>query len=57
MGRLNRNFKKPWGNQGRTPYITSYRSFTLFGTLKMSYGILPLFSRMLIWIYGAGLEL
>ncbi len=35
MGALNRNFENPWRNQGRTPYNTSYRSFTLFGILKM----------------------
>ncbi len=44
MGGLNRNFKKPRGNQGRTPYNTSNGSFTLFGTLKLSYGVLPLFN-------------
>ncbi len=36
MGGLNRNFEKPWRNQGRTPYNTSNGSFTLFGTLKLS---------------------
>ncbi len=41
MGCLNRNFKKT-PEKGRTPYNTSYRSFILFGTLKTSYGILPL---------------
>ncbi len=57
MGRLNRNFEKPRRNQGRTPYNTSYRSFTLFETLKMSFGVLPLFSPESIWSYGYGLEL
>ncbi len=45
-----------WRNQGRTPYNTSYRSFTSFGTLNLSYSILPLFSRASIWSYGAGLK-
>ncbi len=57
MGRLNRNFKKPQRNQGRTLYNTSNRSFTLFGTLKMSYAFLPLFTRASIWSYGASLKL
>ncbi len=43
MGSLNRNFEKPRRNQGRTLYNTSYGSVTLFGTLKMSYGVLPFF--------------
>ncbi len=57
MGGLNRNFENPRRNQGRTPYNTSYRSFTLFGTLKLSYGILPLLNSASKWSYGAGLEL
>ncbi len=57
MGRLNRNFKKPRRNQRRTPYDTSYRSFTLFGMLKLSFGILPLFNFPSKESYGAGLEL
>ncbi len=42
MGSLKRNFEKPRGNQGRALYNTGYSSFTLFGTLKMSYSTLPL---------------
>ncbi len=57
MGGLNRNFKKPRRNQGRTPYNTSNGSFTLFGTLKMSYGVLPLINCASKWSYSAGLEL
>ncbi len=57
MGCLNRNFEKPWRNQGRTPYNTSYCSFTLFGTLKWSYGVLPWFNCTSKWSYGYGLEL
>ncbi len=53
VGRLNCNCKKPQRNQGRTLYNTSYRSFTMFGTLKLSYFV----SRTLIWSYRAGLEL
>ncbi len=57
MGGLNRNFKKPRRNQGRTLYNTSYGSFTLFGTLKLSYSALTLFNCASKWIYGASLEL
>ncbi len=57
MGGLNRNFEKPRGNQGRTPYNTSYGSFALFGTLKLSYSILPLFNCTSKISYGYGLEL
>ncbi len=57
MGRLNRNFEKPRRNQGRTQYNTSKRSFTLFGTLKMSYAVLPLFNCASKWSCGASLEL
>ncbi len=57
MGGLNRKFEKPRRNQGRTPYNTSYGSFPLFGTLKLSYGILLLFNCVSKWSNGYGLEL
>ncbi len=57
MGGLNRNFEKPQRNQGRTPYNSSYGSFTLFRTLKLSYANLLMFNCASKWSYGAGLEL